>query len=179
MIRRIGLGTVGTLIAVIVVCVVAGMLIAGRLGQSGPDLTLRFTSPSAPANGITQRMLADRMWTGTGAGTYRALVPIYRGPTDPVTDVDPPSAMAEAAIEFGRPMLWAGILVSIAVAVMLFRAALRRGRDSFYPAAGSAAIIALLITAFGNAGLFQSAVLIIGGATIGLAIAQRRSRTVQ
>ncbi len=177
LIRRIGLSSVGVLITVIVVFVIIGEIAAARLGQDGPDITLRFAAPSA--NGITERMLVDSTWTGTGAGTYHALVPIYRSSNDIANDLDPPSAAAEVAIELGRPLLLIGILLSSVVVVMLFRAALRRGRDSFYPAAGSAAIVTLLISAFGNDGLFESAVLIIVGATIGLAVAQSRSRTVQ
>jgi chromate transport protein ChrA len=81
-------------------------------------------------------------------------------------------------VELGRPQLLATVLLSCSFVVMLFRAALRRGRDSFYPAAGSAALVALLITAFGNDGLFESPVLIIAGVIIGLAVGQSRSRTV-
>jgi hypothetical protein len=181
LIRRIGLGRVGALIALAVVLVIAGEIAAARLGQGGPgpDFTLRFAAPSSPASAITERMLVDSSWTGTGAGTYHSLVPIYRGPTDTAGDLDPPSAAAEVAIELGRPLLWLELLFSCVVVVMLFRAALRRGRDSFYPAAGSAALVALLISAFGNDGLFESSVLIIAAVIIGLAVAQSRSRTAQ
>jgi hypothetical protein len=179
LVRRLRLGRVGGFITVVVIFVIAGEIGVARLGQGGPDFTLRFAASASPANAITERMLVDATGMGTGAGTYHALVPIYRGSNDTVSDLDPPSAAAEVAIELGRPLLWVGVLLSCVIVVMLFRAALRRGRDSFYPAAGSAAGIALLISAFGNDGLFESAVLIIAGVIIGLAVAQSRSRTVQ
>ena len=181
LIRRIGLGQVGALIAVVVVCVITLEIAVARLGQSqeNSDLTLRFSASSSPARAVTERMLADSKWSGTGAGSYRTLVPIYRGPDDRPDDLDPPTAAAQTAVEVGRPLLWVAVLASCVMVVMLFRAGLRRGRDSFFPAAGSAAVVTLLISAFGNDGLFQSSVLIVAGAIIGLAVAQSRSRTTR
>jgi hypothetical protein len=177
-IRRIRLGRVGAIITVIVVVVIAVEIMAPRIGQGGPDFTVRLAASSSPAIAITERMLVDSTWTGTGAGTYHALVPIYRTANETSGDFDPPSAAAQVVVELGRPQLLATVLLSCSFVVMLFRAALRRGRDSFYPAAGSAALVALLITAFGNDGLFESPVLIIAGVIIGLAVGQSRSRTV-
>jgi Flp pilus assembly protein TadB len=62
---------------------------------------------------------------------------------------------------------------------MLLRAGMSRGRDSFYAAAGASAVVALLIMAFGNPGLFATSVLIIVATVLGLALAQSRSRTTQ
>jgi hypothetical protein len=62
---------------------------------------------------------------------------------------------------------------------LLTRAAMTRGRDSFYAAAGAAAVAALLILTFGNSGALGASVLIIVATVLGLAIAQSRSRTIQ
>ena len=59
----------------------------------------------------------------------------------------------------------------LAAAVML-RGALRRGRDSFYPALGAGCLVALLIRGFADASIFAQAVSIIAAATVGLALAQ-------
>jgi hypothetical protein len=54
-----------------------------------------------------------------------------------------------------------------------------RGRDSFYPAAGAACLLALLLLGFVNAGLLGTAGAMFAAVALGLACAQSRSRTVQ
>jgi len=70
----------------------------------------------------------------------------------------------------------AAAVCSIAI---LLKASLQRGRDSFYPATGGGCLITLLLQAFINAGLLGIAASLIAAAAIGLAFAQRKSRTVQ
>jgi len=123
-------------------------------------------------------MLPDSPLLGSGAGSYRDLVPIYRGVNDPADYVDPPTAAAQVVLEDGRPTLWAAILASAAMLVWLLRAALKRGRDSFYSAAGAGAVVILGVTSFGNTGLLETSALILVGAILGLALAQSRSRAV-
>lgn len=176
LVRRLGLGLGGALAIAAVGCLLA-VGIGTERGQSGSDVTLRFAAQSSPSMTITRRMLADSPWTGTGAGTYHDLVPIYRGFDDLANVLDPPSVAAQIALEWGQLLLWAAVLAAAALIVMLLRAALRRGRDSFYSAAGASALVALLISAFGNAGLFGTSVLILTGTVLGLAVAQSRSRT--
>jgi hypothetical protein len=124
-------------------------------------------------------MLTDSRWIGTGAGTYHALVPIYREPNDAMSDLEPPTAAAEIAVEWGRPLLWAGAVAVVVLAGILLRAAMGRGRDSFYAAAGASMVVAVSILAFGNPGLFGTSVLIIVATVLGLAVAQSRSGAVQ
>jgi len=61
--------------------------------------------------------------------------------------------------------------------VVLLRGALKRGRDSFYPALGAGCLMALLLRGFADANIFAQAVSISAAATIGLALAQTSGRT--
>jgi hypothetical protein len=70
-------------------------------------------------------------------------------------------------------------VAAVVLAGMLLRAAMSRGRDSFYAAAAASTVVALLILAFGNPGLFGTSVLIIVATVLGLAVAQSRSGTAQ
>jgi hypothetical protein len=71
------------------------------------------------------------------------------------------------------------IIAAIATStVVLLRASLLRGRDSFYPARAGAALITLLLLAFINAGLLGNTTGLIAAATVGLGFAQSKSRNV-
>lgn len=172
--RRLGLGPLGGLAVAIVAFTLTEWVVAWKIGHSDSDITLRF-SPSSPSSAAAARMLADSTWTGTGAGTYRDLVSIYRE-VPGVNDFTAPTAAVKIAVEWGRPLLWIGIVAVVTLIVLLLMAALRRRRDTLYPAAGAGLLVALLISAFGNAGLFSSAVLIPSAAMLGLALAQTRGR---
>jgi hypothetical protein len=179
LVRRLALGSSGALAIAVIGCAVTAGIVGMKLRRDASDLTLSFAAQSSPSKAITQRILADSTWLGTGAGTYQMLMPIYREHNDVMSRLEPPTAAAEIAVEAGRPLLWLGVLAGVAIILILVRGGLRRGRDSFYSAAGAGTLVALLITAFGNAGLFGSAIQIISGAVLGLAFAQRQSRTVQ
>jgi hypothetical protein len=56
--------------------------------------------------------------------------------------------------------------------VVLYRGALVRGRDSFYPAAAAACAIIILGQAFCDTSLLNSCVAVVGDAVIGLGLAQ-------
>jgi hypothetical protein len=64
------------------------------------------------------------------------------------------------------------IAVTIGLIVVLFRGALARGRDSFYPAAAAACVVIVLCQAFCDTSLLHSCVALIGDAVIGLGLAQ-------
>ncbi len=178
-VRRLGLRGWGGLAVALGGCAIAIWIVADTMSEGRADFTVRFAPPPSPSSAITERMLTASRWIGTGAGTYHALVSIYREPNDPVSDLQPPTAAAEIAVEWGRPLLWAGAVAAVAFAGMLLRAAMSRGRDSFYAAAGASTVVALLILAFGNPGLFATSALILVATVLGLAVAQSRSRTVQ
>ena len=92
---------------------------------------------------------------------------------------NPPNAITGLLVELGRPMtVMIGVVTCIAIVVLL-RASLRRGRDSFYPALGAGCLMALLIRAFADAEIFAQSVSIIAAGTIGLALAQSTGRTIR
>jgi hypothetical protein len=64
------------------------------------------------------------------------------------------------------------IASTIWLIAILFRGALARGRDSFYPAAAMACTIIVLGEAFCNTGLLNSSVAVVVDAIIGLGLAQ-------
>jgi hypothetical protein len=75
-------------------------------------------------------------------------------------------------------MLWIIVLLGTVLALQLMRGALQRGRDAIFPATGAACIVTLILLAFCDAGLLSTAPINMAAATIGLAIAQRKSRTI-
>jgi hypothetical protein len=127
---------------------------------------------------MTDQMIADTHWTGSGAGTFAALASVYRDIDDPDAPQAPTTAAA-ISVEFGRPALLLAIATIVLSAAQLAAGALRRGRDSFYPAAGAGCAVTLLIDVFIDANLLSLAVQIFVAVVIGLGMAQRRSRTVQ
>jgi hypothetical protein len=143
------------------------------------DLTVAFAAQAPkPLIAVTQRVLAETSWVGTGAGTFAAILPIYRDIDELGIAPLSPTAAAAIAVEMGRPFLWAALMAAIALAVTLMRGALRRGRDSFYSTAGASCTVATMLLAFGNVGVFSTPVLVIAAAAVGIAIAQSKSRSI-
>jgi len=178
-IRRFQLDTWGYLAVVAVVIVIAIAALALRPGERTMDFTVALAAaPQSPLIGLTRRLLAETGWFGTGAGTFAALLPIYGDIDELAAGAVPPSAAAAIAVEMGKPFLWAALICGIVLVITLLRGAARRGRDSFYPAAGASCVVAVIVLAFNNSGLFNTAVLVISAVSIGLAIAQSKSRTV-
>jgi hypothetical protein len=156
-----------------------GVLLLSRepnLQSDGPALA--FASPSSPALiSASERILADTHWPGVGAGAFAAISPIYRNIDDPPMP-GPPNAITGLLVELGRPMtVLIGLVTCIAIVVLL-RASLRRGRDSFYPAAGAACLLGVLVLAFVNAGILATSPAVLTASVIGLAFGQSKSRTI-
>src|SRR5882724_8549391 len=121
-----------------------------------------------------ERMLSDAKWGGSGAGSFKALLPIYRD-TDEADSLKFLTAAATIAIEMGRPFLWTCVIVLLIGASTLFRRALLRGRDYVYSSAGAGCIIALLISAFANDGILGLTASLMISIVCGLAFAQSQS----
>ena len=119
-----------------------------------------------------ERMLSDAKWAGSGAGSFEALLPIYRDTAD---SLEIPTAAATIAIEMGRPFLWTCVIVALIGASTLFRRALLRGRDYVYSSAGAGCIIALLISLFANDGILGLTPSLMISVVCGLAFAQSKS----
>lgn len=163
--------------AVVVVIVIAALAL--RLGDRTIDSTLVLSNATqSPLAALTRRILSETGWLGTGAGTFAAILPVYRDIDELTAGNVAPTAAAAIAIEMGKPFLWLTIIGSTALVVMLLRGAARRGRDSLYPAAGASCAVAIMLLAFNNHGVFNSLVLVIMAAIVGLAIAQSKSRSV-
>ena len=179
LIRRLDLGRWGIAGICASAIVVAAPVGAGYLGGAKQDFSFGFARPSPEALvSTTQRMLIDASFLGTGAGTFAAIAPIYHDIDDSASFTTASTMAAAAAIELGRPILWLLVLTAGGAIAILLRAALRRGRDSFYAAAGAGTLIALLLLIFTNAGLLGTAPAMLAAATLGLAFAQCKSRSV-
>jgi hypothetical protein len=177
-IRRFDLGALG-IAALASLPIGLGVLLISHqpnLQSDGPAFA--FTSPSSPALiSASQRILADTPWPGVGASAFAVISPIYRNIDDPPMP-NPPNAVTGLLVELGRPMtVMIGIVICIAI-VVLFRASLRRGRDSFYPAAGAACLLGLLLLSFVNDGILATSPAVLMASVIGLAFGQSKSRTI-
>lgn len=151
---------------------IAAVAILGLLATApgkDTDLTLSLAKPSHFAS--IERMLSDVKWTGAGAGTFDALVPIYRD-IDETNLHDNASTAAIVAIEMGRPFLWVSVVFLLLAAALLYRRALARGRDYVYASTGAGCIIALLISSFTTNGALGPTTSLMASVVCGLAIAQ-------
>jgi hypothetical protein len=177
--RHLALGPWGFFAIVSVATVVAITAITIRLGNQTEGLTLAFAShATAPLISVTHHALTETNWTGTGAGTFAAVLPFYRDINEVSAGLIAPTNAAAIAVEMGDPFLWGILAAAIALVITLLGGALQRGRDSFYPTAGASCIVAATILAFGNAALFSTPVLIVVASIVGVAIAQSKSRSI-
>jgi hypothetical protein len=175
-IRRVGLASWAIAIFITTIVTAAAMIVLWRY-DPGRTLSpfLQFAIAAAPdAISVAQRMLLDTGWLGTGGATYAPLLPIYQELGSSVTT--PPSTASAFAIELGWPMALFTIALAVGLIGKLYRGALVRGRDSFYPAAATGCAIIILGQAFCDASLLHSSVAVVGDAVIGLGLAQSVSR---
>ena len=179
LIRRLGFGPWGIVAIVLPAIALAAFLTASNPALGTKSLSVMFAAHMPESLiGTTQRVLTDTPLWGNGAGTFSAIAPIYSDIDETVPIVAPPTVAAATAIELGSPALWFVMVATMAAIVVLFRAAIQRGRDSFYPTAGASCLLTLLLLAFVNSGLLGMAEGIIAAATVGLAFAQSKSRSV-
>lgn len=177
-IRRIGLGSrMGFILAGVAVAVPLSV-IALDLFVKAPDLSVRFLT-EAPKSlvDLTQRIITDTNWAGSGAGTFAALLPIYQDTSDPIVASVAPTTAAGFLIELGRPAMWVAVIAALACIAWLTHGALQRGRDSFFTAAGTSCAVVLTLEAFFDASLSGSAIIVIAMTVLGLAVSQSVSRT--
>ena len=178
-IRRLRFGPWGYAAIVAIAFVILFASVALQPSLQTTDMTVAFaTQSSKQLISVTQRVLAGTGWLGNGAGTFSAILPIYRDFDELATGSLAPTAAAAIVVEMGRPFLWATIIVAAALLITLLRGAARRGRDPFYPIAGASCTVTTTLLAFGNAGMFSTPFLLIAAATIGIAIAQSKGRTI-
>jgi hypothetical protein len=167
---RLGLWGQAGIAALAAITVVGFFAVVPAKKDLDPTLALSRQSQNSPI----ERMLSDARWGGSGAGSFEALLPIYRD-TDEGDSSDRPTAAATIAIEMGEPFLWTCIIFLLIGASMLFRRALLRGRDYIYSSAGAGCIIALLVSLFANDGVLGLTASLIISVLCGLAFAQSKS----
>jgi hypothetical protein len=178
-IRRFHLGPWGYSAIAAIVSVSAIAAVSLQASSQTFGLMLAFTSQgSPPLVALTQRILAGTPWAGTGAGTFAALLPIYRDINEIATGPLAPNAVAAIAIEMGRPFLLAAAIAIVGLTFMLLRGAVRRSRDFSYSTVGASCVVTIALLAFGNAGVLSNALAIIAATIIGAGIAQSKSRLV-
>jgi hypothetical protein len=172
----LGLSFIGVSLAALIAAL---FLLTMQPIEQGKSLLLAFAPSSPAATATSERMLTDAPLAGTGAGTFVALQPIYHEIDESQANPVAPTTAATLAIELGKPMFWLIVVATLSFSLILFAASLRRGRDSFYPAMGGGCLITLLLLAFINNGLLAIATEVIVAASLGLAIAQSKSRTAK
>jgi hypothetical protein len=180
LIRRLGFGRWGiAAVACTYAMGLAGLILAAVPNGAG-DATLLLSADATSATAsLTRRMLAERLWFGTGAGTFPALVPIYRDLDELARAGPAPTAAAALVVELGAAFFWSALGLALAAVVSFLRGALERGRDSFYAMAGAGTLLAGSLLLFANAGLLSSAPALLLVSTMGLAIPQRTRRSSQ
>ena len=174
--RRAGIG-IRLAMAVAAGGLVAAVGIAAGGAAARGDPILRFAVEDVlPA---IERMLADAGVMGSGGGTFSALLPIYGTAADIATGAQAPTAAATAAIEFGRPMWELLVVIAVAIAGALFRAAMQRGRDWCYPGAAAGCVVMIIVESFVDVTFFATAVMLVASVVVGLGLAQSASRAVR
>jgi hypothetical protein len=150
-----------------------GLVMASPVNRT-VDLTLALSSQPQASIAAAERMLFDAKWAGTGAGTFEALLPIYRDVDDAALS-GAPTAASSIAVEMGRPLLWLFVILALMGAFSLLGRALARGREYFYPGTGAACIVTVLGSSFANAGILGLGASLLASMACGLALAQSRS----
>ena len=124
-----------------------------------------------------ERMIRESVWFGSGAGTYDAVLPMYRVPDDVGDATAAPTSAVASAVELGQPALGIIVLMAVSLIAWLMRAALLRIRDSSYPSAAAASLVVLTIQSFSNASLFATSIQIFATVLVGLGLAQSERRS--
>jgi hypothetical protein len=155
---------------------ILAMIVAWRYNFSESSfLTLRFAQAPADAVEAVQRMLLDTRWTGTGAGTFPALWPIYHD-LGGTAAAQVPTTAASIMLGGGVILVVTAVAGTVVLFAVLFRGALTRGRDSLYPTVAAASIAVLFGEAFCDASLSTTGVALIVTILIGLGLTQSVSQ---
>jgi hypothetical protein len=177
LIRRFA-GGPGSAMAFAAASLVAAMLVlAIHPPKDVRSISLALAPASAPLTALSAHVLEDAPLVGTGAGTFADVAPIYREKNDTPPGAEPATTAAAFGIELGKPMLWLITALTVVYIFVLLRATLRRRRDFFYPAMAGSCLVAILLLAFSNAGLLGTAPSLMAAATLGIGVAQSKSRT--
>jgi hypothetical protein len=176
-VRRLGFRPWPSALLFTLLLAMAGAVAIPRLQSTSATGLLGFiTSPDKDSIAIGARALTDSSWVGSGVGTFEILAKTYRD-FDAKTDLRPPSTAVSIAIEWGRPALLILIGVAVQLFFLTFLGAIRRGRDSFFPAAAAAGILVVACDAFCDSSLLNPTVQIIVATLIALGLSQSTGKT--
>jgi len=175
-IRRYSLGSWGIAAIAATASLIAITILVFEYGGQPFDFTIAFASAPSELLTTTQRLLSDTGWLGTGAGSFSAILPIYGIAAEILPEA--PTAAAKIVVEMGQPFYWLVLVAVFSLFVVLLRGGWRRQRDSVFSTAGASCLVTLTLLAYFDANLFHTPVLIIAATTIGLAVAQSRSRLI-
>ena len=170
LIRRWALGPWGKFgLAATAAVVLFGAMAAIPI-KTDSDLAVAWSMQDQTA---TERMLADVPIVGTGAGAYKALLPIYR---DVASNSHPqPTAAAVIIIEMGRPFFGGLVVAALCGAWLLFSRAIVRRQDFVFAGIGAAMLAAAPILIFTSGDIFGPSASLMAGVLGGLAFAQSLS----
>lgn len=155
---------------------IAAAIILPRLHNPDSGAIEGFATSSAESLALARRAIADTPWLGNGVGTYRLLVPTYQD-FGSAPALEPPSTAISIAIEWGKPALFILVAFAIQLFVFVFRCAVRRGRDAFFPSAAAGAVLVMLGEAFCDSSLLTTTVQIVVAMMVGLGLSQSVGRT--
>jgi hypothetical protein len=172
-VRQLRFGIWGVTAMMIVVAIFAVAAMSQISGGEGPLTWL--TSSASQVVGVVSRMVGDAGWSGSGAGNFLSVAQLYRDVADPVTPVNMTTA-AVIIVDLGWVAFIFVALGVVALIAFFSLAAIRRGRDAFYPAAGAASLLVLALTAFGDASALSTSTAVISLAVVALAVAQTPGR---
>lgn len=176
--RRLAIGRISSAAIAVTALIIGIALVLSAVGRNS-DPRLAFVKKSQAAIEMTELLLERTPALGNGAGTLPSILPIYQTSADYTSGAGSETTAARISIEMGRPMLWIFVFAAFAGIWLLVRGALDRGRDNFYPAAGAACLISLLILGFINSGISGTGIGLLSAVILGLGLAQSVSRTVR
>jgi hypothetical protein len=175
--RRLFLGPLVGGAFTLVTAAVGIAIVATAFTPGSGDFTFRFAEGISPSSmSMAEQMIIDNR-TGTGAGTYEVLLPIYRFSNDNVVLDSAPTTALAITIEMGRVALWIFFILSLILLFRLFLGAVGRGRDSFYATAAVGCAVTLIAESFLDTTLFRSEIAVLAMSILGLGITQSKGRS--
>lgn len=179
LVRRIGLGRRAGMATAAIAILAAITIVVSKGSPAAGDLSLRYAAlASSDLMTAANRVIGEVGWNGSGAGTFEAILRLYSAQDTSAASTLAPTLASQIAIELGRPMLWILVAAGAALIVLCASGGFIRGRDFFYSVAGAGVGVTSLIVAFCDSGLTSAAVSVLAFCAIGLALAQRVSRTL-
>lgn len=181
MMRRTGLGEFFYFLAT------AGVLLLGIVlrnplkADSGSGGLAAIAGDQSQIAAITLSAIRENLWLGTGWGTFASAFPAYRtAEIELSVSADrPPTAALAAALELGMPVALLLAAAIIAVVVLTWRGAFRRGRDAHLPAMTAVVGTLFLLSAIAEVGLATQGGLMLFAVIVGLGLAQIEGQTSQ